>query len=96
MLLTPPHLEKKAKSPLSYSQQPADPKINDFKIMNVLPPKQPSTTQRKEHSNINLTRGTNTLENRTPLPKLQPVTKNINNDQHNLPLKGTMPYGEPI
>ena len=79
----------KNKISLSDSQQLTDPKTNDFKIMNVSLPKQPSTTQRKEHSYINLTRGINTPENRTPLPKLQAATRTTNNDQYNLPLKNS-------
>ena len=84
-----PAPREKNKISLNDSQQLTDPKTNDFKIINVSLPKQPSTTQRKEHSYINLTRGTNMPKNKTPLPKLQAATKNTNNDQHNLPLKNS-------
>ena len=71
--------------PLDDSQQPIGSSINDFdlKIINVSPPKQPSTPQPKEHLPSNRTKGVSTSANRISPPKSKLTTKKTKNDQHN-------------
>ncbi len=77
--------------PLDDRQQPTGSSINDFelKIINVSPPKQPSTPQSKDHLPSNRTKGVSTSANRISPPKSKLTTKKSNNDQHNLPSKSS-------